>query len=394
MAVRRVVIVGASLAGVSAAEALREAGFDGRILLAGAERAAPYDRPPLSKETLRDGRPVPLRDPDWYSGQGIDLVLGKPATALDVSRRVVTFGDGDEAAYDGLVIATGSSPRPLPAPMAVPGIHVLRTARDCLMLREALLASRRLLVLGAGFIGMEAAATARRLGLDVVVVEAASAPMERVLGADVGDWFASRHRDGGVDVRCSVTAAGVSGGPGDYRVRLSDGHELATDVILAGIGVAPAVGWLSGSGVAVSDGVLCDAYCRTSVPDVVAAGDIARWHNPLFGERTRVEHWTNAVEQGRAAALALIGEADRPYAPVPYFWSDQFEARIRFVGDARAADDVRVVRHDERALVAVYGRGGTVRAALCVNSPRDLAAYRRHVADRAALDEVVGASAG
>jgi NADPH-dependent 2,4-dienoyl-CoA reductase/sulfur reductase-like enzyme len=392
MTIRRVVIVGASLAGVSAAEALREAGFDGQVLLAGAERVAPYDRPPLSKEALRDGCPPQLRDPGWYAQQGIDLILGGVAIALDPQRRVVTFGDGTELGYDGLVIATGSQPRPLPSPLDAPGVHVLRTAQDCVALREALRGARRLLVVGAGFIGLEVAATARQMGVEVTVVEVTSVPLGRVLGDEVGDWFATRHREHGIELRCSVTVKGVTGGPGDYRVRLSDGRELVTDVILAGVGVEPATGWLSGSGITVSDGVLCDAYCRTSAPDVVAAGDVARWYNPLFDEQMRIEHWTNAVEQGRAAALTLISQAPGPYAPAPYFWSDQFDARIRFVGRAYAAEDVRIVQRDERSLVALYGRDGAVRGALCVNSPRALAVHRRQIDERVAWEDVVGAA--
>lgn len=394
MTIQRVVIVGASLAGVSAAEALREAGFAGQIVLAGAEGVVPYDRPPLSKQVLREGYPPQLRDPDWYRQQGIELMLGKTATALDPQQRIVTFSNGSEVSYDGLVIATGACPRPLPAPLDAPGIHVLRTMEDCLALREALHRARRLLVVGAGFIGLEVAATARQMGLDVTVVEAASVPLGRVLGDEVGDWFAARHREHGVELRCSVTVEHVAGGPGHYQVRLSDGYELSTEVILAGVGVTPATGWLAGSGIATSDGVLCDAYCRTSAPGVVAAGDVARWYNPLFDEQMRIEHWTNAVEQGRAAALALISEADRPYAPAPYFWSDQFDMRIRFVGRAYAAEDVRIVQQDEHSLVALYGRDGAVRAALCVNSPRALAVYRRQVVERVAWEEAVGAVRG
>jgi NADPH-dependent 2,4-dienoyl-CoA reductase/sulfur reductase-like enzyme len=396
--VRRVVVVGASVAGVNAAQALREAGFQGEVVLVGEEPHQPYDRPPLSKEALHGeldlGR-LGLRGPDWYDQHGVELRLGAAAAGLDVGGRRVLLADGADLPYDGLVLATGAAPRRLPGTGAVPGVHVLRRVEDCLALRRAMLSGRRIVVVGAGFIGLEVAATAVELGLDVTVVEVAPVPLARALGDEVGAWFARLHRDHGVHLRVGVDVRGVDGvdgadgRAGRYRVRLGDGGALAADVVVAGIGVVPAVGWLRGSGVDVGDGVLCDAYCRTSAPGVVAAGDVARWYNALFDEQMRVEHWTNAVEQGRAAALALLGQADSAYAPVPYFWSDQYDARVRFVGRSFAAQAVHVEEPAPGSLVALYGRDGLVRGALCVNAPRAAATYRRHILDQVPWQEAV-----
>lgn len=386
---RRVVVVGASLAGVNAAEGLREAGFDGAVTLVDGQPGLPYDRPPLSKAALRLG-PEPganlLRPAAWYEDNGVGLRLGQNAIGIDPAARSVLLSDGDRLGYDGLVLATGSTARTLPP---VPGslkVHVLRTVEDCARLHAQLQDAERLVVIGAGFIGLEVAATAREMGLKVSVVEVAPAPLARVLGDEVGRWFLAYHAARGVDIHCGtrVEAIEPSG-----KVRLHDGTTLAADVVVAGVGATPAVGWLRGSGLRLSDGVACDEFLRASLPDVVAAGDIARWYHPLFDQDLRIEQWTNAVEQGRYAALSLLGAVDAAYASVPYFWSDQFTAKIRFVGTANAAHQIHVEQTDDRTLVALFGRDHLIRGVLCVNAPRSLVIYQKAIVDRVPWREIV-----
>jgi NADPH-dependent 2,4-dienoyl-CoA reductase/sulfur reductase-like enzyme len=389
---RRILIIGASLAGVNAAQALREAGFAGEVILLGDEGCLPYDRPPLSKEALASGDvpPAELRPAAWYADNGIELRLGARALALDAWRRRVTLADGAEAGYDGLIIATGAEPRPLPAPLRAAGVITLRRPEDAAALRSLLAPGVRVVVIGAGFIGLEVAATARSAGARVTVAEVATAPLARAFGEQVGDWLARRHRDAGADVRCGQPVRAVIASGLGYRVVLGDGAVLHADVVVAAAGVSPGVDWLRGSGLRLGDGVLCDAYCRTSAPGVVAAGDVARWYNPLFDEDMRVEHWTNAVEQGRAAALTLLGEG-APYAPVPYFWSDQHGMRIRFAGRAYAASEVWIEDRGNGSMVALYERDGLIRGALCVDALRDLAIRRRQILDRERWADVVPA---
>lgn len=394
---RRVVIAGASLAGVSAAAALREAGFDGQITLFGEEPHPPYERPPLSKEALsRDtlsGQkpdPRPLRPDGWYADNGIELRLGVAATALDTVNRRVLLADGGEAGYDGLILATGAWPAPLPEALAAPGVRTLRTIEDAIALRSVLGASADVVIVGAGFIGLEVAAAARDAGARVTVIEVALSPLARALGDQVGEWLAARHRDGGMDIRCGqpvrwIAAAGKGAG---YRVTLDDQTTIRADVVVAATGVVPATGWLRGSGVATGDGVLCDSACRTSVPGIVAAGDLARWYNPLFDEDMRIEHWTNAVEQARAAARTLLGEP-AVYAPVPYFWSDTRGMRIRFAGRANAAAEVRMEDRGDGSMVALFKRDGLIRGVLTVNAMRDLPLRRQQILDARRWEDVV-----
>ncbi|WNM35732.1 FAD-dependent oxidoreductase [Streptomyces sp. Li-HN-5-11] len=388
---RRVVIVGASLAATHAIEALRQEGYQGDITLVGAEPHLPYDRPPLSKAALQDGPDTTellLRPPQWYVEHAVDLRLGQPATALDPGLRRVTLEDGTELPYEGLVIATGSQARSLgPADQGVP-VNTLRTLDHCLTLHEQLAPGRHMVVIGGGFIGLEVAATVRRMGLDVSVVEMAPVPLTRVLGDEVGHWFSKYQEGNGVRLHCGSVLDGMEPSSGGTRVRLLDGVSLSADLVVAGVGARPATDWLEGSGLALSDGVLCDSSLRTAAPGVVAAGDIVRWYNPLFDEEMRVEQWSNAVEQGRHAATTLLG-TDEPYAPVPYFWSDQFDAKMRFVGRANAADHVHIERSDESSLVALFGRDGVIRGALCVNAPRQLAVYRKAILERIPWGDVV-----
>lgn len=381
---QRIVVVGASVAGVHAAEALRDQGFDGDLTLIGAEEVLPYDRPPLSKAALTG--PIPesaalLRPAEWYAQRDITLILGRPAAHLDARGRSVRLGDGTRIGYDGLVLATGSAPR---APVGIAGdtdrIRLLRTARDSARLRERLVPGSRLVVIGAGFIGLEVAAAARSLGVEVTVVELGPAPLAAVLGPEVGEWFARLHARNGVSIRCRESVRAVRADGERCRVHLAGGDVLPADTVVAGVGVAPATEWLHDSGLALDrGGVVCDAQLRTSAPAVVAAGDIAFWHNELFGERMRVEHWTTAVEQGRFAAQTLLDTGSRAYVGPPYFWSDQFAAGTRAIGRVAGADRVCIRHADDDSLVALYGGADRLRAVVCVNASRALIAGRRAV---------------
>lgn len=394
---RHIVIVGASLAGVHAAEGLREAGFAGRITLVGAEAQLPYDRPALSKGALREGPYestdfVRLHPAEWYTDNAVELQLGRKAVALRPGSRTLLLADGTSTTYDGLVLATGSAARELRGVEGPAEVMRLRTAEDCARLHERLVPGQHLVVIGAGFIGLEVAATARQVGMDVAVVEVAPAPLARVLGDEVGGWFRDYHAQHGVDIHCGSAVAAFEAVGNVTKVHLQDGTVLAADVIVAGVGSMPAVAWLRDSGLNMTDGVICDDHLRTSAPDVVAAGDIARWYNPLFDETLRIEQWTNAVEQGRYAARALLGLADGPYADAPYFWSDQFDARMRFVGRASAASHVHIEQSDEHRLIALFGRDDVVCGVLCVNAPRQLGSYRSAIVDRTRWSDIVPAS--
>lgn len=388
---RRVVVVGASLAGLNAVESLREAGYEREIIMLSAEEHLPYDRPPLSKEGLLagiDADKLALRPPGWVDSMGVDLRLGTRASALDPQARQVLVDGGESLDYDGLVIATGASARTLPTAPGAPKAHVLRNIQDAVALRAELEPGRRLAVIGAGFIGLEVAATARQLGLEVTVVEVAQTPLSRVLGDDVGTWFRDLHERNGVRVICSCTVERLEQHGEGARFALSSGESFDVDVVVAGIGAVPNTAWLESSGIELGNGVVCEEDLSTSLPGVVAAGDLALWYNATFDEAMRVEHWTNAVEQGRQAGLTLAGHRSA-YAAVPYFWSDQHDARIRFVGRSGGADQVVIPQSDDQRMVALYGRDGVIIGAVCVNAPRQLARFRQAISDRVAWSDVL-----
>ena len=397
---RTIVVVGASLAGLRAAETLRREGYDDRIVLVGAESHLPYDRPPLSKELLAgewEPDQVALRKQP-YDDLELDLQLGRRATRLDVTQRTVALDAGETIAFDGLVVATGSRPRTLRGTPALDGIFVLRTLDDCLAIRSRLDRRPRVVVIGAGFIGSEVAATCRGRGLDVTVLEMLATPLERAVGPVIGDACGRLHRDHGVDLRCGVKVAGFEGTERVERVRLADGSAIDADVVVVGVGVTPETGWLDGSGLALDDGVVCDASCLAA-PGIVAAGDVARWPNTLFdGESMRVEHWTNATEQGVAAARRLLVDEERAeeFAPVPFVWSDQYDVKIQVVGSIRGDDEVAVVDGslDEHRFVALFGRGGRLVGALGFSRPRPVMLYRRLIADRASWNDALAHAAG
>ena len=402
----RVVVVGASLAGLRAAETLRQHDVANSIVVVGDEVHRPYDRPPLSKKLLSgEWEPdrIHLRQPDVFDDLDVEWRLGAAATALDVQRRVLTLADGSVLAFDGLVIATGAHPRRLADQDAFDHVHELRTLDDALGLRSEIVGGgRRVVVIGAGFIGLEAAATAKALGNDVVVLEGAAAPLIRGLGTEMGEAIAELHRAHGVEVRCGVFIEGLTAD----GVRLVGGEIVPADAIVVGIGVTPNTHWLEGSGLRLRDGVVCDANLNALdvsgavVPGVFAAGDVARWPNGLFDEEMRVEHWTNAAEQGAHVATNLrrlaTGEPFEPYEPLPFFWSDQFEHRIQFLGRAAPDDEVQVVAGSvaDAKFLALYRRDGRLHGALGVNAPRWVMPTRKLFLERASWDEAVAATAG
>jgi NADPH-dependent 2,4-dienoyl-CoA reductase/sulfur reductase-like enzyme len=394
VALRNIVVVGASLAGLRAVETLRREGYDDRLVVVGAEPHLPYDRPPLSKELLAGAwEPEQLalrRQP--YDELDIDWRLERRAVSLDMGAREVELHDGERVPYEGLVIATGATPRTLPNTPPLPGVFTLRTLDDSLALAQLLDARPRVVVIGAGFIGSEVAATCRsRRGLDVTVLEMLPQPLVRGVGPVIGEVMGELHRDNGVDLRCGVTVAGIEGDGRVERVRLGDGTTIDADVVVVGVGVVPETAWLEG--LMLDNGVVCDATCLAA-PGVVAAGDIARWPNPLFGgELMRLEHWTNATEQGVAAARRLLAgdSGGEPYAPVPFVWSDQYDLKIQVVGHVRGDDEVAVAHGtlEERRFVALFGREGRLTGALGFGRPRQLMQYRRMLAEATPFADAV-----
>lgn len=383
----RVVIVGASLAGVHAAEALREFGYTGDLTLVGSEEYLPYERPPLSKEALASGpraADLSIRELGWFEDTGIDLRTGTRAMALDPRSQVVATNAG-EFEYDGLVIATGSQART--HSFEGEGVHVLRTLKDAERIHELLTSSGRLVVIGAGFLGLEVASTAAELGLEVTVIELAPEPLSRVLGDEIGAWFRHYFARRGVTFHCGGLVSSIARDEsGAVQVRGSFG-EATGDFAVIAIGAEPSIEWLRTSGLSLSDGVLCDETLTTSVPNVVAAGDVVRWYNPLFDESMRIEQWTNAVEQGRQAAATLLGER-AAYSPVPYLWSDVFDVRMRFVGRSNGADFTAVHDINENSFVGVFGRHGVQIGAVCINATRELAKHRTAIAERRDIREI------
>jgi 3-phenylpropionate/trans-cinnamate dioxygenase ferredoxin reductase subunit len=361
-----VVIVGAGIAGVRTAERLRESGYHGPVTLVGAEVEPPYDRPPLSKQVLRGERDVvQLRATDTYDDIGVQLRLGVRAVALDAAAHSVGLDDGSSLGYDALVIATGARPRTLPAD-ELSGVHVLRTAEDCRLLRADIAGAQRAVVVGGGFIGCEVAASLRMLGLEVAIVELMAAPLLGVLGEALATHVVALHEAAGVIVRCGVGVAGFEGDDGRVTgVRLLDGALLPADVVVVGLGVVPELAWLSGSGIEVADGVACDGHGRTSAPDVYAVGDVAGWRDPRTGVRRRFEHWTSAVDQAGVVARDIAGASgeDNDAMPTPYFWSDQYHVKIQSLGTPSAtADQIVVLEPSAEKRLALYGDGGVLTA--------------------------------
>jgi NADPH-dependent 2,4-dienoyl-CoA reductase/sulfur reductase-like enzyme len=380
--------VGASLAGLRAAESLRRSGYDGRLTIVGAEVHRPYDRPPLSKQILTGkAEPKDIALPE-AAGLDAEWLLGTAATGLDLDGRRVQLEGGEDVPFDQLVLATGAEPRRLDHLPEGPAVHYLRTVDDALRLRDGLASSERVVVVGAGFIGLEVASSALALGVPVSVVEMLPAPLEVAIGGQIGAAIGQMHRQHGVNLHLNVKVEELIRRGEVAGVRLGDGTEVPGDVIVVGVGVAPATQWLERSGLDLDDGVLCDDRLRVLVggrphPDVVAAGDVARWSHQDPGVRVRVEHWTNAAEQGEAAGRTLVeGDAAPVYAPVPYFWSDQHGTKIQFVGATRPGDDMTILEGDpaEERFVAAYGRDGRLVAAIGMRRPARIMALQRMIA--------------
>jgi NADPH-dependent 2,4-dienoyl-CoA reductase/sulfur reductase-like enzyme len=383
--VRTVAVVGASLAGLSAARSLRKQGYDGRLVVIGDELHRPYDRPPLSKEFLAGSLPEAdlALEPDAEDLRA-QWLLGVRAVGLDGPQRAVRLADGSEVRADGVVIATGAAARTLPGTDGLAGVHTLRTLDDARALRDELALGGRLVVIGGGFIGAEVASTAYALGLDVTVVEAAPTPLAGPLGETMGEIVSALHADHGVRLLCGVGVKGLSGESRVDAVLLEDGRSVPADIVVVGVGARPCVEWLAGSGIELDDGVRCGADGRTSLAGVVAVGDCASWYDPRAGLHRRVEHWTGARERPDAAVAALLaGGAVEPSAPrPPYFWSDQYGVKIQFAGHAAGADSVTIEEgaRDDRNVLAVYRRSGHPVAVLGMNQPRLFMRWRKQLA--------------
>ena len=377
-----IAVVGASAAGLTAAQTLRREGYDGPLTVIGDEDLMPYDRPPLSKQVLSgDWEPSKIALP--CAVDDIAWRLGVRAVGLDVSGRRLALSTGDDLAYDKLVIATGVAPRRLPFGQELAGVHTLRTLPDTVAFKEDLASARSVVIVGAGFMGSEVAAVASGMGVDVTVVDPLPAPMIRQFGPWLGDQVAKLHADHGVRMRLGVGVTGLLGSDRVSGVELADGTVLPADVVLVAIGSVPNTSWLAGSGLSLTDGVDCDSLCRAA-PNVVAAGDVASWTHPVHGKRIRVEHRMNATEQGMAAARTLLGKGE-PYAPIPYFWTDQYDVKIQAYGTfpegavpSVAAGDVGAGR-----FAAMYVEDGRVTGVVGWNLPRDTRQLRARIGEPA-----------
>jgi 3-phenylpropionate/trans-cinnamate dioxygenase ferredoxin reductase subunit len=388
---KRIVIVGGGLAAARTAEHLRRSAFDGSITIVSAEGHLPYDRPPLSKQVLRSELDdVTLKPREFYDDNKITLALGSAVRSLDTGAQTVTLDDGSQLEYDEVVIATGLVPRRIPSFPSLPGIHVLRSFDESMALREEAGAARRAVVVGAGFIGCEVAASLRGLGVDVVMVEPQPEPLASVLGEQIGALVSRLHRAEGVDVRTGVGVDSVTGQDRVEKVALTDGSEVDTDLVVVGIGSRPATDWLEGSGVEVDNGVVCDRVGRTSAPHVWALGDVASWQNAT-GHQARVEHWSNVAEQARVLVPSLLGqELPSNLVVVPYFWSDQYDIKIQCLGEPEADDVVHLVEDDGRKFLAYYERDGVVAGVVGGGMPGAVMKTRGKIAAGAPIGDVLG----
>ena len=392
-----VVIVGASLGGFRTAHTLRRLRFEGRIILVGEESHLPYDRPPLSKEVLTEEKgpdDTYFRPADFFDDQGIELKLGSPAVGLDGEEGTITLATGEQVGYDAAVIATGARPRRLPGTEGLPGVHVMRTLDDSALIRSALDRARHVVVVGAGFIGSEVASSARNREAEVTVLEAAGQPLVAAVGAEVGQRCAALHDLYGTELRCGAGVEGIDRTPDGLAVRLAGGTAVGCDLVVVGIGVIPNIEWLEGSGIETDRAVLCDQHMRTSLPGVYALGDLASWANPRYGERMRVEHWTNTVQQSTTVArnivAAMSGADPVAYDGIPYFWSDQYGHRLQLVG--RATGDEPVIVHDppdQPAMMALYRDGDRLGGAFAIDTVGPLMQMRSLLVRDAGFDEAL-----
>ncbi|HJQ29881.1 MAG TPA: FAD-dependent oxidoreductase [Rubrobacter sp.] len=370
------VIVGAGLAGGGAAATLREEGFEGGVVLIGAEPQPPYERPPLSKEYLRSESSFEealVQAPDFYDENGIETRFGVRATRVDAADKAVELDGGERLVYDKLLVTTGGSNRRVPIPgIDLKGIYGLRTVADAECIRAEISPGRKAVVVGMGFIGSEVAASLRQSGVEVTVVDRNAVPLRRVLGEEVGRVIEGIHRDHGTSMIFQDTVAAFEGVGRVERVTTARGRSIECDFAVVGLGVEPATELVAGAGVEIENGIMVDEYCRTNVEGIYAAGDVANHYHPVFGRHIRIEHWQNALKQGPAAARSMLGEGG-PYEEIPWFWSDQYEHNLQYAGFHTEWDEL-VVRGsmEERSFVAFYRKDGRVLAAVAIDRGRDL----------------------
>ncbi len=377
-----ITIVGASLSGIRAAETLRSEGFKGRIKILGDEERAPYDRPPLSKNFLDGEMPferLSLISEEKILELEIELELGSKATNLDIESQTLEI-EGVKESFDGLIIATGARARQLPNSDKIQGVHTLRSLDDSMRIRDAFKSVKsKVVIVGAGFIGCEVASTARNLELEVTILETQQVPLCHVLGEEVGSIISDFHITNGVDLKCGVEVQEIQGDDQVEGVLLTDGTLIEADLVVVGIGAVPNTEWLESSGLTIEDGVCCDETCLAA-PNIVAAGDVARWYHIGYGKSIRLEHWDNAVEQGKYSAQRLLhGKTNYPpYAPVPWFWSDQFDRKIQLAGISSPEDEFEVVvdSPQEGRFTGIYGNEGKLRAVLGINRPRHVMQFK------------------
>jgi 3-phenylpropionate/trans-cinnamate dioxygenase ferredoxin reductase subunit len=368
------VILGAGLCGGAAAQTLRDEGFDGRVILIGDEPHLPYERPPLSKEYLRGEQErdrLFVHPETWYSEQEIDVRLGIRATAIDLAERTIVLTDGDRLSYDSLLMATGGRPRRLGGEPSERVLY-LRTVEDADRIRERLSPGGRLVVVGAGFIGAEVAASARTLGVDVTVLEMLDVPLAKVLGNDLGNVYAAIHRDHGVDLRTGEGVESVEDRGDSVLVRTTKGDTVEGDAVVVGVGILPNAELADAAGLELTNGIAVDEYCKTSRDGVFAAGDVADHFHPVFGRRIRVEHFDNALKHGAHAARNMIGR-EEAFDDPHWFWSDQYDYNLQYGGFAAEWDDI-VIRGSlaERNFAAFFLKDGVLLAALGLNRGRDV----------------------
>jgi len=385
-----IAIVGASLTGQSAAATLREEGFDGRVVLVGAEPQLPYDRPPLSKNYLRGEMPFEktlLRPPEFYRERQIETRLGTTVVRVDVEKRALQLDGGDRLEFDNVLIATGGRNRRFAIPgLDLPGVYDLRTVADADRIRDAIARGGRAVVVGMGFIGAEVAASMRQCGLEVTAIEPFKTPLYRALGEDIGLVVEGLHRDHGVTLILGDAVAAFEGKGRVERVVTRDGRRIECALAVFGLGIEPVTELVAGTGVSVDNGIVVDDHCRTNVPGVFAAGDVANHYHPVCGRQMRVEHWQNGIKQGAAAARSMLGRG-QPYDEVHWFWSDQYDANIQYAG-FHAAWDAVVVRGSlaERKFLAFYMAEGRVESVVAVNQGRDLRRTLPIIKARVAID--------
>jgi len=388
---RTFVIVGASLAGAKAAETLRAEGFEERVVLIGAEDERPYERPPLSKDYLRgeaDRETVYVHPEGFYTEHDIELRLGRTAVSLNTAAGELALDNGEQLSYDRLLLTLGAEPRRLPIPGGeLDGVLYLRNVADCDALRDRLDRGGAVVVIGAGWIGAEVAASARQRGLQVTVLDPLTVPLERVLGTEVGAVYRDIHLDQGVRMLLGTSVEAFEGATAVERVRTTDGRTLECDFVVVGVGVQPRTGLAAQAGLAVDNGVLVDEHLQASAPGVFAAGDVANAHHPFYGERIRVEHWANALHQGPVAARAMLGEPD-VYDRLPYFFSDQYDVGMEYAGFARTWDRV-VFRGDPatREFIAFWLLEDRVVAGMNVNVWDVIDPIRRLIRERISVED-------